>query len=418
MLSQEQGIIYQIFIPKNKLDSVAYFARNYGHPYGNSVVLNYLFNRDVSKEERSLAFWSLLKANPRLALKSEPKETVVSEVLDKFRANPWAFPNSIRWQIRLLLTKDIILSPDSGVIIKTYTTDSKQVENDYDNERKMIVDEFVEDMKPQALQIPMVTEIGSLDEIIDRSKNKKLTLNKNTLFVTELEGVLIDYLPEIKAEIDKLQKYIFDFTKLDESKNIAHLKYMDKLKKEYKLYYMDDYIQDNKVVRTKYIDDSPNLIKTIDKTGATILAISANDLVFENLEDDLDLHGFSFNFQKKIVEKVLSSSKANDSVIFFLPNLSNTQMDVEDQHSLVSFGYENSVLYTGFRPYVDVVLKELFRELGYLKTTDKNYSPADKFKFENLVYLGKTGTDFSSIFKNFGQHFLKVDFLKYVPAKN
>lgn len=120
IVKADEGGIYQIFIPKDKVDKYVYFARNFGAPYGNPLLMNYLFNREITKSERMKIFWALLMKNPELALGSGPETT--SNLLERYRHRPETIPNINRLQARILFTNDMMLSPASGIRIVRYTT--------------------------------------------------------------------------------------------------------------------------------------------------------------------------------------------------------------------------------------------------------------------------------------------------------
>src|SRR5262249_19084553 len=86
MVTGDEGAVYQIFIPKNRVDKYVYFARNFGAPYGNPLLMNYLFNREISKTERMKIFWALMMKDPKLALGTGPEK--VSNLLERYRHNP------------------------------------------------------------------------------------------------------------------------------------------------------------------------------------------------------------------------------------------------------------------------------------------------------------------------------------------
>ena len=127
----KEGIIYQIFIPKELVDQLGYLARNYGQPYGNMDAFNYLFNREIQdKKERQDLFIDLLEKDPTKALKTGP-EDLLSSVLDMYQHNPQKLHNINRLQARLLFTNDILLNPSSGIKTFIYTAMPQETLQNY-----------------------------------------------------------------------------------------------------------------------------------------------------------------------------------------------------------------------------------------------------------------------------------------------
>jgi hypothetical protein len=409
MLTNDEGVIFQIFVPYDKVDQISYFARNYGHPFGNAVVLNYLFNREIPKDERLSSYWNLLKRDPSMALKVDPVYSSVNNVLQKFKEDPKLFPNVLRWQIRLLFTKDILLSKDSGVIIKTYSTDNEVAQKKYEAARAQVMDELVAAIKGQPM--PKVIEITSLNEITSLINKKEIEINSKTLFISELEDVLVHYRSNIENEIKNMKNSVLNFYLLGNSKDLALIKYNERLTDKYKKAYPKDFEKNNKVIKSTKENDFPTIIKDVDKKGATTLALSFNDQIFENWGVDYAHHDFAFNFQKKVIDKIFPEAAPDAPIIFPLDNMSENNKVAETQYKLTSFGYDNNVLYTGLRPYADEVILSFFHALGYLKLQDGEYVPTPKFTFDNLIFVGKNA-DLANVFAKFGKYFKKVSLIK------
>jgi hypothetical protein len=134
----KEGVIYQIFVPKNMVDSVGYLARNYGQPYGNLIAFNYLFNREVDKEQRMNLFWELLDKDPEKALEGS-KDDLLSSVLNLYQHDPKKLHNINRLQARLLYSNSLLLNPSSKVKTFVYSTMSSDEKKDFEQQIKNAV---------------------------------------------------------------------------------------------------------------------------------------------------------------------------------------------------------------------------------------------------------------------------------------
>lgn len=97
-IETKEGSLYQLFVPKDKVDQIAFVAQRLGTPYRKPVIANYF---DFFKQ-RHRGLTSILEAYCNAP-------TTIIDVLD-------------RLQGRLLFSQDILLNPTSGVKIFRYTT--------------------------------------------------------------------------------------------------------------------------------------------------------------------------------------------------------------------------------------------------------------------------------------------------------
>lgn len=98
LIQTEEGSLYQIFIPKQLVDQVAFPAQRLGSPFRTPVILSDFdhFN------QRHMSF---------------------SPLLETYRNNPESIAHIMdRIQGRLLFSQDVLLNPNSGVKIIRYTT--------------------------------------------------------------------------------------------------------------------------------------------------------------------------------------------------------------------------------------------------------------------------------------------------------
>lgn len=96
-----EGNLFQIFVPKNKVDQYVYLSHDYGTPY-RAVIEPSVY--DYAKQ----------------------RHTKISSVLDQYIKDPMSIPNFDLMQARMLMSQDGILNPNSGVKIFRYITASDE----------------------------------------------------------------------------------------------------------------------------------------------------------------------------------------------------------------------------------------------------------------------------------------------------
>lgn len=150
------GSFFQIFIPKTIVDKIGYLSWKLGIPFDEESIKevfgkkgiftrydnlqkkvdnireSYTSGKNLLDEELSSLLQSLNKDENRL-----------SKFLDLYRFNPSKMMNYV--QARLLFTNDIMLNPDSGVIIYRYTDIPKEKYDEYQKELAKIIDEILVD---------------------------------------------------------------------------------------------------------------------------------------------------------------------------------------------------------------------------------------------------------------------------------
>ena len=143
-ITGEMGVIYQIFIPKDKVNDLVYLARDYGKPYGSPEAMKKLFSRYTKKEKRLPEFWKLLENNPEAVL---GKPMPVSNLLNKYINNPSSIININHLQARILMTNDEMLNPSSSTKIFVYTALTPEQKANFEQKLKSIArsafDEFL-----------------------------------------------------------------------------------------------------------------------------------------------------------------------------------------------------------------------------------------------------------------------------------
>lgn len=111
-LSHTNGILLQIFVPKNKVDQYVYLSKAWGTP----------------QRQKFDATW-----NP-----TKKRHMKVSTLLEKYIKEPHTMGNFDQLQARILLGRDCMLNPDSGVKIIKYSTESMQAISEYRSAIKLL----------------------------------------------------------------------------------------------------------------------------------------------------------------------------------------------------------------------------------------------------------------------------------------
>lgn len=98
-ITTEEGSLFQIFVPTDRVDQIAFAAQRLGTPYRNDALLSHAF--DYTKKRYPL----------------------LTPLLDVYCYDPARFGMALdRLQGRLLFSQDVLLNPLSGVKIFRYTT--------------------------------------------------------------------------------------------------------------------------------------------------------------------------------------------------------------------------------------------------------------------------------------------------------
>ncbi len=114
-IKTNEGSLFQIFIPINHVDTIAFAAQRLGTPYRNDLLMAHLF--DYKK-----------KRYPAL-----------TPILNVYCQNPSQFgPMLDRLQGRLLFSQDLLLNPLSGIKILRYTTVQPEKLENYQQKLKKI----------------------------------------------------------------------------------------------------------------------------------------------------------------------------------------------------------------------------------------------------------------------------------------
>lgn len=139
-----EQIYYQIFIPKEKVDDIAWLAWVIGfpaHPKSMDLVLKSIGNKPLVGSVTGPAVKKLMKRfkkegedNPlykELLDSVENGDFGVDAFLKVYCNTPWKLEHPNDTQARLLITNDLMLNPQSGVKFFTYVTTPQDVQEAY-----------------------------------------------------------------------------------------------------------------------------------------------------------------------------------------------------------------------------------------------------------------------------------------------
>lgn len=118
MVATQEGLLYQIFIPKDKVDQYAYLSYVGTAPWNKAINAPYF---DVNKR----------------------RHTALSPIIDQYCNDPFSIPEIDRIQVRILLSQDLLLNPASGIKVFRYTAASSENEIAYEQKLKNIINEMV-----------------------------------------------------------------------------------------------------------------------------------------------------------------------------------------------------------------------------------------------------------------------------------
>lgn len=113
--SHKNGILLQIFVPKNKVDQYVYLSKAWGTPHRNQLDNTW---------------------NP-----AKKRHMKISTLLDKYIKEPQLMGNFAQLQARILLSQDCMLNPDSGVKILKYSSESQDNMENYKQAIKYLAKE-------------------------------------------------------------------------------------------------------------------------------------------------------------------------------------------------------------------------------------------------------------------------------------
>lgn len=132
-IETNEGSLYQIFVPIDKVDMIVFAAQRLGTPYRNPMLMPHLFDHKLQRYP------------------------TLTPILDAYRNYPGQFGLELdRLQGRILFSQDLLLNPKSGVQIFRYTTINPVKLKNYEAELKKLTEKiFV-----SKAELPVIIEKG------------------------------------------------------------------------------------------------------------------------------------------------------------------------------------------------------------------------------------------------------------------
>jgi hypothetical protein len=137
LLDHKNGILMQIFVPKNQADDYIYLSKAYGTPV----------------REKLDETWNA----------SKNRHMNISSLLEKYIKEPHSMGNFDQLQARVLLSKDCMLNPDSGVKVFKYSTEAQAKLDTYQLTIKNIAKRvFIDALEKKTFKNIKFTSFGRL----------------------------------------------------------------------------------------------------------------------------------------------------------------------------------------------------------------------------------------------------------------
>ncbi len=112
------GALYQIFIPKEHIDTIAYLSRSLGIPYINPTLFAYLRDPALTTSNKLAAFATFTTADQQEAYTYTP----LSKVIHTLTHNPETLVHAVNLQARILVDSEVFVNPVYGVELHAYTS--------------------------------------------------------------------------------------------------------------------------------------------------------------------------------------------------------------------------------------------------------------------------------------------------------
>jgi|GEM_PF-4483751 len=138
ILATNEGVLLQIFIPKETVDEYVYLSEPLGNPYRKELISD-IYDSKLQRHIR------------------------ISPILEQYQRNPNLLGNFDELQARILLSQDGLLNPESGILIFKYTTACKYARQVYQKQLAEIVAAIFADFFAQTSQEKIAnTKLGKL----------------------------------------------------------------------------------------------------------------------------------------------------------------------------------------------------------------------------------------------------------------
>lgn len=219
MIKTKEGSLLQIFIPKNKVNQHVYLSWRQGVPH-DAQLLRELFT--TTHIPMTVINDTLGNYQENWVAKTAPNETIralfeqaidrinsgevkISDILEQYTRDPQSLQGIEHLQARILLSNDLLLNPDSGVIVYRYTTIPPQTMAEYEQKLnaliKKIIDRWVDDHIINKQDVENKTRAEKLFKLIDQqtgiATNASKTLSKPSLSSPQTEPLQSMRLPTV-----------------------------------------------------------------------------------------------------------------------------------------------------------------------------------------------------------------------------
>ena len=202
LTKRDTGDLFQIFVPKDKINVIGYLSWRQGIPF-DVPYISKIFERPTLKFSREDKIFAE-EINQRVAdvkqkWQARDPEIVtlvnallknvkagkygLNKFLTQYRKNPKSLPFLNYYQARLLVTNDMLLSPESGLLIYRYS----KLDPDKEQEYKDKLDEIINRMITETdLQKVKPFELQGLQQMLDKLNETLKNLNRS---LTQLKPV-------------------------------------------------------------------------------------------------------------------------------------------------------------------------------------------------------------------------------------
>lgn len=157
IIKSNKGDLFQIFVPKETINEVGYLSWRLGIPYDRELISAVFGGRYIKYEDLK----QVIVDFRRKWKNGDPeKQKIVNDLIEKIRNGnfylttalnrykkfPKKFPIN-HWQARLLIDARHLLNPESGIRIFRYSTLDPEIEQEYNERLRAIVDRMESDRK-------------------------------------------------------------------------------------------------------------------------------------------------------------------------------------------------------------------------------------------------------------------------------
>lgn len=153
-------------------------------------------------------------------------------------------------------------------------------------------------------------------------------------------------------------------------------------------------------------ENTPEIIRYINQTGATTFCITQREGQFENFSHEASFYGLKFTMQDQgevahqFKEGMLYTLNVNNEEVNKSLRLGKHE---ERNKSGILVSYQDSVIYTGWRRIKGLALKTFLQDVQALPEVGGG-------KFSTLAFVDDKTTGFSEMYQQLSPHFSKIFF--------